>query len=49
MVLFLSIVRANLSLTVNPAGRGLGGALLGETPNGLNASVIVLQIPTRCQ
>src|SRR5262249_38936407 len=32
-----SIVRTSLSLAVNPAGRGSGGAPLIETPNGLDA------------
>src|SRR5262245_26760084 len=31
------VVRANHSLTVNPAGRGSGGAL-GKTPNALSAN-----------
>src|SRR5437016_98543 len=40
------VVRASRSLTGYPAERGSGGALLGETPNGLGATAILPKIPT---
>jgi hypothetical protein len=43
-----SVVRASLSLAVNPAERGSGGAP-GETPNELGASVILSADARQCQ
>ena len=42
------VVRTSPSFTVNPAGRGPGGAL-GETPNGLSANATLPASDRQCQ
>ena len=45
---YISLLRREPRVAVDPAGRGSGGAL-GETPNGLSASASLPKIPTVCQ